>query len=274
MAFFTLFLRSAPEDRIVQRESRDRRSAMKKGVVIATVLVLLFGIIFAIVAFNGWFPLDRYRELWEFYANRNAIAQYVKDSGPYGPIVFIILQALQVVAAPIPGEATGILGGYLFGILPGLIYSTIGLTLGSCMGFGLGRWLGLPFVHRFVKQETYHRFDFLTRAGGELVVFMLFLIPGFPKDILCFILGVSPLPFGTFLLVSTVGRIPGTWLLSIQGAQVRGHQYTSLFALLVLLAVALLILHLYRDRVFNWMKRHHRRKEQERSGMTKDREGR
>jgi len=243
---------------------------MKKGLVIATVFMLLAGMSFAIAAFNGWFPLDRYRELFEFYANRNAIAQYIKDFGPYGPIVFIILQGLQVVAAPIPGEATGILGGYLFGTLPGLIYSTIGLTLGSCLAFGLGRWLGLPFVRRFVRQETYHKFDFLTRARGELVVFLLFLIPGFPKDILCFLLGASPLPFGTFFLVSTVGRIPGTWLLSIQGTQVRGQQYVSLFVLLVLLAVALLVLHLNRNRLFDWMKRRHHRKEQKETSVTKD----
>ncbi|MEK6569362.1 MAG: TVP38/TMEM64 family protein [candidate division NC10 bacterium] len=247
---------------------------MKKGLVIATVFMLLVGMSFAIVAFNGWFPLDRYRELFEFYANRKAIAQYIKDAGPYGPIVFIILQAVQVVAAPIPGEATGILGGYLFGTLQGLIYSTIGLTLGSCLGFGLGRWLGHPFVRRFVRQETYHKFDFLTRAKGELVIFLLFLIPGFPKDILCFLLGASPLPFGTFFLVSTVGRIPGTWLLSIQGTQVRGHQYVSLFILLSLLAVALLVLHTYRDRIFDWMKRHHHRKEQKETGVTKAREDR
>jgi uncharacterized membrane protein YdjX (TVP38/TMEM64 family) len=247
---------------------------MKKGLVIATVFMLLAGMSFAIVAFDGWFPLDRYRELFEFYANRQAIAQYIKDAGPYGPIVFIILQGLQVVAAPIPGEATGILGGYLFGTLPGLIYSTIGLTLGSCLGFGLGRWLGLPFVRRFVRQETYHKFDFLTRAKGELVIFLLFLIPGFPKDILCFLLGASPLPFGTFFLVSTVGRIPGTWLLSIQGTQVRGHQYASLFILLSVLAVALLVLHAYRNRIFDWMKRHHHRKEQKETSVTKDVEGR
>jgi uncharacterized membrane protein YdjX (TVP38/TMEM64 family) len=247
---------------------------MKKGLVIATVFMLLAGMSFAIVAFNGWFPLDRYRELFEFYANRKAIAQYIKDAGPYGPIVFIILQGLQVVAAPIPGEATGILGGYLFGTLPGLIYSTIGLTLGSCLAFGLGRWLGLPFVRRFVRQETYHKFDFLTRARGELVVFLLFLIPGFPKDILCFLLGASPIPFGTFFLVSTVGRIPGTWLLSIQGTQVRGHQYVSLFILLSLLAVAVLVLHVNRDRLFDWMKRQHHRQEQKKTSVTKDREGR
>ena len=213
--------------------------------------------------------------MFEFYANDKAIAQYVKDSGPYGPIVFIVLQALQVVLAPIPGEATGILGGYLFGTLPGLIYSTIGLTIGSCLGFGLGRWLGLPFVRRLMKQETYHKFDFLTQAKGELVVFLLFLIPGFPKDTLSYLLGVSPLPFGTFFLVSTVGRIPGTWLLSVQGTQVRGNQYVSLFALLALLGVALLVLHYYRHQVFEWVKhRHQHRQEQKEGNGTKEREGR
>lgn len=237
---------------------------MKKTILIATVIAAVAGLASAFVLFNGWLALDRYRELFEFYANDKAVAQYVKDSSPYGPIVFIVLQALQVVLAPIPGEATGILGGYLFGTLPGLIYSTIGLTIGSSLGFGLGRWLGLPFVRRFVKQETYHKFDFLTQAKGELVVFLLFLIPGFPKDTLCYILGVSPLPFGTFLLVSTVGRIPGTWLLSMQGTQVRGNQYVSLFVLLSLLGVALLTLHYYRHQVFEWVKHHQHRKERER----------
>ena len=247
---------------------------MKKKLLIATVIAAVAALASVLVLLNGWFPLDRYRELFEFYANDKAIAQYVKDSGPYGPIVFIMLQAMQVILAPIPGEATGILGGYLFGTLPGLIYSTIGLTIGSCLGFGLGRWLGLPFVRRFVKPEIYHKFDFLTQAKGELVVFLLFLIPGFPKDTLCYILGVSPLPFGTFFLVSTVGRIPGTWLLSMQGTQVRGNQYLRLFVLLSLLALALLVLHYYRHQVFEWIKRHQHRRERKEESATKERQGR
>jgi uncharacterized membrane protein YdjX (TVP38/TMEM64 family) len=228
----------------------------------AILLVACGVLVFAIA--SGWRGTDHYKELFEFYANERAIAQYVKDAGPYGPIVFIALQALQVVAAPFPGEATGVLGGYLFGTLPGLIYSTIGLTIGSCLGFVFGRWLGLPFIRRFVKPDTYHRFDFLTRAKGELIVFLLFLIPGFPKDILCYILGVSPIPFGTFLLVCAVGRVPGTWLLSMQGAQVRGRQYVGFVILLSLLALTSLVLYLYRDQVLGWMRRHpHRRARKE-----------
>jgi uncharacterized membrane protein YdjX (TVP38/TMEM64 family) len=247
---------------------------MKKRLLIASALGIVAGGAVAAALTSGMLHLDRYRELFEFYANDKAIGQYVKDFGPYGPLVFIALQALQVVVSPVPGEATGILGGYLFGTLPGLIYSMIGLTIGSSTCFGLARWLGLPFVRRLVTPETYHRFDFLTRAKGELVVFVLFLFPGFPKDILCYILGLSPLPFGTFLLLSTVGRIPGTWILSMQGAQVRGQHYVSFFALLSLLALGLLVLYLYRDRVLEWIRRRHQRGVLTGTGARKDRESR
>lgn len=246
---------------------------MTKGVLAVTTILLVACGVLVFALMSGWHGVDRYKELFEFYANEKVIAQHVKDAGPYGPIVFIAIQALQVVAAPFPGEATGILGGYLFGTLPGLIYSTIGLTIGSCLGFALGRWLGLPFVRRFVKPETYHKFDFLTRAKGELIVFLLFLIPGFPKDILCYILGVSPIPFGVFLLVCAVGRIPGTWLLSMQGAQVRGHRYVGFVVLLSLIAMISLVLYLYRDRVLDWMKRHDHRRGRKESGLTKTSKG-
>jgi len=246
---------------------------MSKRVLVATaILFIACGVlVFAII--GGWRGLDRYPELFEFYTNGRAISQYVRDAGPYGPIVFIALQALQVVAAPFPGEATGILGGFLFGTLPGLIYSTIGLTIGSCLGFALGRWLGLPFVRRFVKQETYHKFDFLTHAKGELMVFVLFLIPGFPKDILCYILGVSPIPFGTFLFVCAVGRIPGTWLLSMQGAQVRGQQYVGFVVLLSLIALISLAVYLYREQVLQWVRRHHHRRGTKERRLTKESKG-
>lgn len=247
---------------------------MRKAILITAILAATAGLVSAVILLDGAISVERYRELFEFYANEKALAQYIKDFGVYGPIVFILIQALQVVAAPIPGEATGILGGYLFGTFQGLVYSTIGLTIGSCLGFGLGRWLGLPFVRKFITQETYHRFDFLTQAKGELVIFLLFLIPGFPKDTLCYLLGVSPLPFSTFLLASTVGRIPGTWLLSMQGTQVRGNQYVSLFVLLSLLGVGLLALHYYRHHVFEWIKHHHHRQERNEQSGTKERKDR
>jgi len=199
----------------------------------------------------------KYRELARLYSSRREVKHLLERAGPYAPIVFIILQALQVVLAPIPGEATGFLGGWVFGTALGFIYSSIGLTLGSMLAFGLGRWLGLPIVRRLVSEGVYHKFDFVARAGGELVTLLFFLIPGFPKDYLCFLLGVSPLPFGTFLVIATFGRMPGTWLLSIQGAKVGSARYTEFVIFLTIAAAAALLAYIYRDEIFHWVRRRH-----------------
>jgi uncharacterized membrane protein YdjX (TVP38/TMEM64 family) len=208
-----------------------------------------------------WFSSNpivaEYRELARFYSSKKAVSDFLKSYGSYAPLAFIVVQALQVVLAPIPGEATGILGGYLFGTWLGFFYSTIGLTLGSVMAFSLGRWLGLPIVRRVVSREVYHRFDFISRAGGELVTLVCFLIPGFPKDYLCFLLGVSPLQFGMFFVISTFGRMPGTWLLSIQGAKVRNAQYLDFVIYLLVAAFAVVLAYIYREKIYKWMHRRH-----------------
>ncbi len=207
--------------------------------------------------FSGNPVMAEYRELARFYSSKRAVGQFLRRFGPFAPLAFIVIQALQVVLAPIPGEATGILGGYLFGTWLGFIYSSIGLTLGSVMAFFLGRWLGLPIVRRVVSAEVYRKFNFVSKTGGELGTLVCFLIPGFPKDYLCFLLGVSPLQFWPFFVICTFGRMPGTWLLSVQGAKVRDAQYFE-FVIYLLVAVAAVVLaYLYRERIYRWMHARH-----------------
>ena len=208
-----------------------------------------------------WFSADpvvaKYRELARFYSSRREVKAFLTSFGPYAPLPFIVLQALQVVFAPIPGEVTGVLGGYVFGTWLGFLYSSIGLTLGSAMAFGLGRWLGAHVVRRLVSDAVYHKFDFVARTGGELVALVFFLIPGFPKDYLCFLLGVSPMPFGIFFVIATFGRMPGTWLLSIQGAKLGGAHYVEFVILLTLAATAALLGYIYREAILAWLHRRH-----------------
>jgi uncharacterized membrane protein YdjX (TVP38/TMEM64 family) len=95
---------------------------MKRSILVAALLVFLAGGLLALL--GAWLLSDRYRALVDFFvlfSNEEVAARYIKTFGAYGPIVFIGLQILQVVAAPIPGEATGIIGGYLFGTLWGLV---------------------------------------------------------------------------------------------------------------------------------------------------------
>jgi SNARE associated Golgi protein len=124
----------------------------------------------AVVAYCVWLVLSdapAYRLLVRLYGDRYFLKQTLRQWGILAPVIFIALQALQVIIAPIPGEVTGILGGYLFGEWLGLIYSTVGLTVGSVAAFGVGRWLGAHYVRALVSQETWDKMGFILEAEGH-----------------------------------------------------------------------------------------------------------
>jgi len=197
--------------------------------------------------------------VFRFFMHREEMAAFVRSLGAWGFAGFIALQVVQVVAAPIPGEATGVLGGYLFGPLLGVLLSTVGLTAGSLLAFTLSRMFGRPFTDRFVDAGTMARFDYLLHHKGAFLVFLLFLIPGFPKDYLCYILGLGHLTTLEFLTIASTGRLLGTIMLTLGGTYLRDHQYYRFFLLcggavvLVFLAIA------YKDRLEAYLKSLHHR---------------
>jgi len=163
--------------------------------------------------------------------------------------VFIILQSLQVVFAPIPGEVTGLVGGVLFGEFWGVVYSTIGLTVGSFCAFALSRRFGQPFVDRFVSKTLIDKFDYLLHHKGAFLVFLLFLIPGVPKDALCYILGLGHLTTVEFLVIGTTGRLFGTIWLTLGGTYIRHEQYQNFWVLTGVAVLVVLLAMLFRVRI-------------------------
>lgn len=190
---------------------------------------------------------------YELLTDRDRVTDYVRSFGHGAPLVFIAIQILQVIFAPIPGEATGFIGGYLFGAFIGCLYSTIALTIGSWINFCIGRFLGKRWVRRIIPQARFERFDYLIRHQGILVVFLLFLFPGFPKDYLCLFLGVSTIPMRVFILMAMVGRIPGTLMLSLQGGLVYEKNYL-IFVLVVAVNIVLVYFgYRYRESIYRWV---------------------
>lgn len=208
------------------------------------------------LAWQFWHPLWEWiTPSYEFLTDKDRVKAAIKAAGPLAPLLFIVIQTLQVILAPIPGEATGFIGGYLFGVPLGLLYSTLGLTLGSTAAFLLGHWLGQRYVTRVVSPGTMQRFDFLMERQGALIAFILFLIPGFPKDYLSFILGLSPMDLRVFLVICTVGRLPGTLMLTLQGAQIyKGNYWTSLILVGVCVGLAALM-YFFRETLYLWIRR-------------------
>ena len=176
-------------------------------------------------------------------------------SNPYDHLIFIVAQIVQVVAAPFPGEITGIIGGMLYGPFWGTVYSTIGLTLGSWAAFMLARFFGEPILEYAVRRDVLEKFDHFMEDKGLLVSFLLFLIPGFPKDYLCYIMGVSRIPTGTFLAISTAGRVFGTAMLSITGSFAGNGQYKYLIFVLILGVALFVTAYYYHDQLVAMLKK-------------------
>jgi len=192
--------------------------------------------------------------LFDLFINKRHLESFIEEHRTYSALIFIGLQALQVVAAPVPGEITGFFGGSFFKAW-GVVYSMIGLTIGSWIAFMLARMLGRPLVERMVSAETIQRYDYVMKHKGLWLAFLMFLIPGFPKDFLCYLLGLGHMRHRDFLLISTAGRLLGTVLLTMGGTYFRDQRYGALFTIAGISIILILFFMIYHDRIERILKR-------------------
>ncbi len=132
----------------------------------------------------------------------------VRNAGPWAPLAFIGLYVAQSIAAPIPGQALNFAAGYIFGLIPGILYSWLGLILGTTAALLLARYIGRPLVQRLVNPAALEKMDHLAENRGLVFFFLVFLIPGLPDDIACFVAGLTSLPLLALIAVSAIGRLP------------------------------------------------------------------
>ena len=161
-----------------------------------------------------------------------------------------LLQVLQVVLSPIPGEVVQTVGGFLLGKFWGLIFNIIGIAIGSSIAFYLGRVLGQPFLIRFISQDKIEAFKSKINSDkGFLSLLIIFIIPGAPKDTLCYICGITPLSFIRFILVTTLGRLPGIVFTTVLGSQFAEGDYRGLIILIAVLVLGGIIYLIFRKRL-------------------------
>jgi uncharacterized membrane protein YdjX (TVP38/TMEM64 family) len=216
-------------------------------------IVFLLGML----ALLGYIYLDPLRErLYRLVLDGERLRGVIHRAGPWGPLLFIMIQAGQVVTMiwPVPME---IACGYLFGFHLGLLYSAAGLALGSLVAFMLGRWLERKFVSRLVSPDTMKRIRRLMKREGILAAFLLFLVPGIPKDFVCYFLGMSRMSLAFFLVAATLTRLPSTVLFTLQGAQVYKDHYGITLGLVALYVGLAIFLYRRREALYLWVDRWH-----------------
>lgn len=131
---------------------------------------------------------------------------YIGRFAPYSHLVFFLLQLSSVIVAPIPSNLTTVAGGLLFGCWPSFLITTAAVILGSAMVFQLSRNLGQAFARRFISGKTWQRYGKVIQKKRDTFLFLAFLFPFFPDDILCIMAGLTDMPFRRFLLLVVLGR--------------------------------------------------------------------
>ena len=191
-------------------------------------------------------------ELYYILTDREGIKAFINSWGSAAPLVFIGIQIAQVIFAPVPGEISGFVGGYLFGATQGFIFSSVGLAAGSVINFWIGRILGDRFIRKLIPKAKLERLDRFISHQGVIVLLFLFMFPGFPKDYLCLLLGVTALPFKIFILLAGFGRMPGTLMLSLQGEFLFAQKYGVFVAVVLFSLAVVLVAFKYRKTLYEW----------------------
>jgi uncharacterized membrane protein YdjX (TVP38/TMEM64 family) len=197
-----------------------------------------------------------HRDIWRVFQSVDSIRAWVNSWGLLAPLVFVILQIIQVVIFIIPGEVPQIAGGYLFGFFWGIVLSTIGIGIGSAINFYLARLWGLSFVEAILPHNTLIKMrKLISGTRSTLLYFIIFLIPGIPKDVIAYVAGLSKIKFWVFIFISSSGRLLGLILSVIIGVALADGNWL-LGTVTALFGVGLIIIGIvYRDKLYNLLKR-------------------
>ncbi|GAB3682468.1 hypothetical protein GCM10028857_08380 [Salinarchaeum chitinilyticum] len=209
--------------------------------VIAAVVVLAAGLL----------VVDRF----EFLLDPADARAFVSDFGVFAPLALIALQAAQVLVAPIPGQVLAVVAGYLFGPWWGTFYNMIGIAIGSTAAFWLSRRYGRSYVEGIVHPELIETFDELGEDNVLATLFVLFLVPGMPDDVLCFVGGITRIELRKLVAVALVGRAPGFFLINVFGDRLGSGDIRGAAVLAVVLVGASALGYLYRGRLLAVLQR-------------------
>lgn len=215
----------------------------KKYVVkIFTILLISIGLVAMIIG-N---PV-----IMKFLSSPDQIKDYIESKGPIGIFIYIALQIVQIVIAIIPGEPIQLAGGYIYGGFYGFILSTVGIMMGSVMAFYLSKKYGFSMVSKLVpKQKLISYKEKLESRKGSMLLFVLCLIPGVPKDVLVYAVGLTPMKFKIFFPIYFFARIPAMLIASYLGAQIGRVNIEQIMLTIAILTVFAVLFYLFRNKLY------------------------
>lgn len=211
--------------------------------------VLLFILIAAVVLYfvgraNGWMSM---------FNSVGELQEYVSGFGSWAPLVFFLLQVLQVILAPVPGSVTTLFGGVFFGFWKAMLISVAAVFTGSVILFLFAKYLGRPLVTRLVGKKRVDKYMKNMSARQFWVLFMMFLMPFFPDDVLCLMAGLTAIRLPGFALLVLVTRPWGLIFSALVGSGIITIPIWGWILIGLASATLLFISVRYPDKLEDWM---------------------
>ena len=222
------------------RKQYKRISLILKLVALAVIIV---GVPLYIFIFH--------HEVLEDISNLRNVEHWLLNYKKQSAFVYIGAQIIQIIICIIPGQALQVAAGYLYGFWLAFALSLVGAFLGSVIVFYLAQFLGHDAMHiLFGERKVVEMLDKINSKKGMLAVFVIFLIPGIPKDLCTYAAGISEMHIKPFLILSLIGRAPGMMCSIAIGRQIMHGNYHSAIIIAVIVVILFLIGVIFRDKVF------------------------
>jgi uncharacterized membrane protein YdjX (TVP38/TMEM64 family) len=218
------------------------KNTAKAGIVFFSLL-LIFSVVVCILfrPFLSGLRLPEYRD--QFIA-------WIAMLGFKGALILLAIQILQIIVAIIPGGPMELLAGAAYGALGGFGLCILGCLIATTVIFHIVQTFGAPLVTRFFRRDLTEKYAFLRNTRKvTLIIFLLFLIPGIPKDALTYIAPLANIKRSRFLLISVTARSPAILASTMLGSSILQGNWVVIVILFVLIAVTGIIGALYGDRI-------------------------
>lgn len=167
-----------------------------------------------------------YQPFMSLISQPQKLRHQLQSYGLLGQFIFMCIMALQVIFVFLPGEVIEIMGGYLYAPLGGLIICLLGSALGSMIIYIFVKHIGIRFIQRFVGLDKIRDMQFLqNKEHLNILLFIIFFIPGTPKDMMTYFISLTDMKLSTFLIITTIARIPSIITSTIGGHAIGVEDY-------------------------------------------------
>lgn len=192
------------------------KNLRRRRIVGIVSLIITLALFISLAVFITWFL---FREIEAAENPYEAFKEYILSFGWTSRLVFFGIQALQIIVAPIPGGIVQVGAGMAFGPLQGTLLCMTGIMTASSIVFIFTKKFGVKFVGLFIDPEKINEMKFINSENKlKTIVFLLFFIPGTPKDLLTYFVGLTRMKLHEFIIISTIARFPGLVSSTIGGS--------------------------------------------------------